>query len=61
MNRRENGSWGNNSKNGSPGLRDKPDGIVFEKKKGGGRKQIIAIYISALKVMPVFSVGWLLC
>lgn len=36
MNRRENGSWGNNSKNGSPGLRDKPDGIVFEKKKGGG-------------------------
>lgn len=59
MNRRENGSWGNNSKNGSPGLRDKPDGIVFEKKKGG--EQIIAIYISALKVMPVFSVGWLLC
>lgn len=40
MNRRENGSWGNNSKNGSPGLRDKPDGIVFEKKKGGGENRL---------------------
>lgn len=27
----ENGSWGNNFLNGSPGLRDKPDGTIFEK------------------------------
>lgn len=48
----ENGSWGNNSKNCSPGLRDKPDGIYLK----NGEEQIIAINNSTLKAMPVFSV-----
>ena len=48
----ENRSWRNNSKNGSLGLRDKPDGIYLKNEE----EQIIAIYISTLKAMPVFSV-----